>query len=70
MLWHSLKSVDAVPPKPPVDAPAATSGKVAQGVENIDPKHRLTESTAQSAVDAKPIINSSTLQLKATPMPC
>jgi TPR repeat protein len=34
-----------------VDAPTATSGKVAQGVENIDPKYRLTEPTAQSAVD-------------------
>jgi hypothetical protein len=45
------KSVDAVPPKAPMDAPAAASGKVTQAAETIDPKYKLTEPTAQSAVD-------------------
>ena len=34
-----------------MDAPAAESGKVTQAAETIDPKYKLTEPTALSAVD-------------------
>jgi hypothetical protein len=64
------KSVDAVPPKAPMDAPAAESGNVTQAAETFYPKYKLTEPIAQSALIEKPTNDSETPPSKATPMPC